>query len=87
MPGSVAMCLRLAVAPTPNLNQPSQLLRSNPHSLTLQTSREDTEMSAAVRMRLIGYNKNASALGIDPIPGKSNYFVGDDPAQWRQLVD
>ena len=38
-------------------------------------------------MRLIGSSKNAKALGIDPIPGKSNCFGGDDPAKWRRLID
>jgi hypothetical protein len=34
-------------------------------------------------MKLIGANANASVAGADPFPGKSNYFVGNDPKQWR----
>jgi hypothetical protein len=36
-------------------------------------------------MGLIGSNKNAQAIGIDPVLGKSNYFVGDDNAKWAPV--
>ena len=44
---------------------------------------EGAEKSAAVRMQLIGSNKHAQALGVDPLPGKSNYIIGSDPAKWH----
>ena len=44
---------------------------------------ESAEKSAAVRMQLIGSNKHAQALGVDPLPGKSNYLTGSDPAKWH----
>lgn len=37
----------------------------------------------SLEMRLTGANPNASVTATDPLPGKSNYFVGNDPAQWR----
>ncbi len=40
----------------------------------------------AVRLKLIGSNTAAKAVGVDPLPGKSNYFVGNDPAQWHTDV-
>ena len=46
-------------------------------------SAEKGEKPAAVRMRLIGSNKHAQALGVDLLPGKSNYFTGSDPAKWH----
>ena len=37
-------------------------------------------------MKLAGANPNASLTGADLLPGKSNYFLGNDPTKWRQGV-
>ena len=37
----------------------------------------------AVRMTLVGANPSAAIAGNDPLPGKSNYFIGNDPKKWR----
>jgi hypothetical protein len=39
-----------------------------------------------MRLNLLGTNKSAEASGEDPLPGKSNYFSGDDPTRWRVNV-
>jgi uncharacterized repeat protein (TIGR01451 family) len=39
--------------------------------------------AAVVRMQLAGANPGARVSGADPLPGKSNYFIGNDPARWR----
>lgn len=52
-------------------------------STILPPSVEGAEKSAVVRMQLIGSNKHAQALGVDPLPGKSNYLTGSDPAKWH----
>jgi uncharacterized repeat protein (TIGR01451 family) len=44
---------------------------------------EGADKPAAVRMRLIGSNKHAQALGVDMLPGKTNYLMGRDPAKWH----
>jgi uncharacterized repeat protein (TIGR01451 family) len=41
---------------------------------------------STVRLQLIGANIAARAEGLDPLPGKSNYFVGNDPAKWHTDV-
>jgi hypothetical protein len=41
---------------------------------------------AAFRMSLAGANRNAIVTGLDELPGKSNYFIGNDPAKWRTNV-
>ena len=38
-------------------------------------------LASVVRMQLAGANRAASATGAGPLPGKSNYFIGNDPAQ------
>jgi hypothetical protein len=40
----------------------------------------------AVRIGLVGGNPAPSAKGLNPLPGKSNYFVGQDPSQWRTFI-
>ena len=45
-----------------------------------------TGFSASVSLQLIGANTSAQATGVDPLPGKSNYFVGRDPAKWHTDV-
>ena len=40
----------------------------------------------SLQMKLAGANRNASLTGADLLPGKSNYFLGNDPAKWRQGV-
>jgi uncharacterized repeat protein (TIGR01451 family) len=40
----------------------------------------------SVQMKLAGANPNASMSGLDQLPGKSNYLIGNDPAKWRRGV-
>jgi hypothetical protein len=39
--------------------------------------------NAELRMQVIGAQPNVQAVGQDELPGKVNYFLGDDPSQWR----
>ncbi len=39
-----------------------------------------------VSMNLVGAQDPTGARGVDPLPGKVNYFLGPDPAQWRTNV-
>ena len=41
---------------------------------------------ATLRMKLVGANAAAKAAGMDELPGKSNYFIGNDPKKWRVNV-
>ena len=42
--------------------------------------------TTVLRMRLIGANLEPRITGLDPLPGKSNYFLGNDPSKWRTNV-
>ncbi len=46
----------------------------------------DSGVAEVLRMKLVGSNPKASIVGIDPLPGKSNYFMGNDPRKWRTNV-
>ncbi len=39
-----------------------------------------------IRMRLEGANASARVSGTSPLPGKSNYFIGNDPSKWRRDI-
>ncbi|MGA2074821.1 MAG: choice-of-anchor D domain-containing protein [Terriglobia bacterium] len=41
---------------------------------------------AVLRMQLVGSNARAGMVGSDLLPGKSNYFLSNDPSQWRTNV-
>src|SRR6202023_607403 len=37
-------------------------------------------------LALVGSNPDAPAVNGDELPGRVNYFLGNDPAQWRTNV-
>jgi hypothetical protein len=39
-----------------------------------------------LRLKLLNAHPNPRITGIDPLPGKANYFLGNDPALWRTNV-
>ena len=45
-----------------------------------------TKRVSVVRMSLANANPNSAATGADPLPGKSHYFIGNDPAKWHRNV-
>ncbi len=42
--------------------------------------------TAVLRMKLENANPQAGASGMDELPGKSNYFIGNNPGRWRTDV-
>jgi hypothetical protein len=56
--------------------------------LELQPSAVSSERasSSVIRMRLEGANSSARVSGASPLPGKSNYFIGNDPSKWRHDI-
>jgi hypothetical protein len=53
---------------------------------SLATRRSKSESEAVLRMRLVGANATAQVTGLEELPGKSNYFIGNDPSKWRTNV-
>ncbi len=45
-----------------------------------------TANTAVLRMKLVAANPSPQVTGLDELPGKSNYFLGNDPKQWRTNV-
>lgn len=42
--------------------------------------------SAVVRLETVNANPNPRITGLDPLPGKTNYFIGNDPKKWHTDV-
>src|SRR5471032_2366900 len=51
--------------------------------LTLQNSDGKENAPRTLRLKLSGANPNPKLEGLDPLPGKANYFTGNDPGRWR----
>ncbi len=60
------------------------------HDSAKQNSKKRKAGSAtrvdSLEMKLAGANPNAAVSGTELLPGKSNYFMGNDPAKWRAGV-
>src|SRR2546425_98541 len=39
-----------------------------------------------LRMTFAGANRASGVTGLEEMPGKANYFIGNDPAKWRSNV-
>ena len=68
------------------------LSRGQGYSLFLTESeavlslQEKGKAGDVVRMQLSGANRKPLVSGVDELPGKSNYFIGNDPSKWRRDV-
>lgn len=49
-------------------------------------ARGDRTRDAVLQMKLVGADPAAPVTGFDELPGKTNYFIGNDPKKWRTDV-
>jgi hypothetical protein len=62
-------------------------LTANDAVFSLHSRPSASEASAAVvRMHVVGGNSLATVEGRSPMPGTSNYFIGNDPSKWHSSV-
>jgi hypothetical protein len=47
---------------------------------------KDPKSNTVLRMSLLGSNANPSVSGMEELPGKSNYFIGNNPEYWRTNI-
>jgi hypothetical protein len=83
-PGPAGTGLGLRNEQRAGLRQPAP----TPHSaLRIPHSPAPSASSAVqLRLRLLGANPTPEMRGLEELPGKSNYFIGNDPAKWRTNV-
>jgi uncharacterized protein (TIGR03437 family) len=68
-----------------SLNQPQRSQRTQRE--TMRSASAVSAISAVnLRLKLVGSNPQAEVAGLEELPGKSNYFIGNDPAKWRTNV-
>jgi beta-propeller repeat-containing protein len=51
--------------------------------LSLRDARNNSQSPAVLRMKFAGSDTKPRAAGQEELPGKVNYFIGNDPKQWR----
>ncbi|HEX8336704.1 MAG TPA: hypothetical protein VF621_08235, partial [Pyrinomonadaceae bacterium] len=73
-------------AAEPSLKADVPLKTDAPRPQANAKSAARSPQSKVLRMRLVGADSAAPAEGVDELAGKANYFVGDDPSQWRTEV-
>ena len=49
---------------------------------TIRSLRAGSQATGVVRMHLVGTNSAAAFTALDELPGKSNYLIGKEPANW-----
>ena len=70
----------LDVKSVPSLAKSHKLLPKSSQSAT------DIENPAVLRIKLIGANPQPDIVGLKDLPGKVNYFLGNDPKKWRTKI-
>src|SRR6266852_9290876 len=65
-------------------NNPSSSLHGSERSSTSAAPTKNSD--ATVQLSLVGANLHAPIEGDDLQPGRSNYFIGNDPARWQRNV-
>jgi len=64
----------------------SLFLTSDGATMSLRSQSLNSRRAEFLRMKLAGANGNASIVGTDMLPGKSNYFIGNDASRWHRNV-
>ncbi|MFN0087422.1 MAG: SBBP repeat-containing protein [Blastocatellia bacterium] len=66
----------------------SMRLAANRIRLGLASCRKDPGANPSIDLdlRLLGASPGAAIESMDPLPGRSNYFIGNDPRAWRTDV-
>jgi len=74
-----------AVSSRPSARGNSKIENGIPQSGTRVPSPESPAL-AVLRMNLVGANPASQIAGLEELPGRSNYFIGNDPKKWRTNV-
>jgi Beta-propeller repeat/HYDIN/CFA65/VesB-like, Ig-like domain len=64
----------------------SQLPKPATNNGRRTTDDEPKTADVVLRMKLLGANPSSQVTGLDELPGKSNYFIGNNPKKWRTDV-
>src|SRR5439155_20561329 len=62
--------------------RPNDSATQRPNDSTIEPHNDST----VLRMSFVGANPTARVTGREELPGKANYFLGNDPKKWRTHV-
>ena len=68
------------------LARPNPDAKRDAHSTPARLNTQAREAPVVVRMSLVGAAPKPRVSGLEELPGKANYFIGNDPAKWRTSV-
>jgi beta-propeller repeat-containing protein/centrosomal CEP192-like protein len=57
-----------------------------PNEAVLALRRTAQKVPAVLHLEVLGRNLASEVSGLDELPGKGNYFIGNDPDKWRTNV-
>jgi hypothetical protein len=58
-----------------------------PRALQAEKSKDqDVREGTVLRLKMLGASATPEVEGQDELPGKINYFIGNDPAKWRRNI-
>ena len=78
--------LPLSFEPNRGQSNPRVKFVARSQGLTLFLASTDAVLvtrAATLKMRVLGANPDADALGLDPLPGRIHSLIGRDPRRWR----
>ena len=56
------------------------------HGVALSVPGSGAEAPRVAGISLLNSNRSPVAAGLEPLPGRTSYFLGNDPAKWRKDV-
>ena len=68
------------------LSQPQQQPNDVRHRDPLKPQPIVNTSTSVVRMQLKGANPEPQVTGLEPLPGRVNYFLGNDPKHWHTNI-
>ncbi|HEY0765425.1 MAG TPA: SBBP repeat-containing protein [Pyrinomonadaceae bacterium] len=54
--------------------------------LSRTNTHENVREGTVLRLKMLGASSSPQVAGQDELPGKVNYFIGNDPAKWRRNI-
>jgi hypothetical protein len=80
----------LFLTPTEAVFSLQRVAHENPQELTdaiLSAPKPAPQTSSVLRVQLLNADRNTSAAALDQLPGRTNYFRGNDPSKWTTNVE
>ncbi len=57
-----------------------------PDPMSFAGDKRPSDPPTVLRMQVLGGDPAAAWVGLEELPGKSNYFIGNDPQRWRTNI-